>query len=72
VTIVEGEYVGGCLGEPAWVEEGGSELWEDGVREEIGVEDWQEEGSGGRQTEPMRSTSKGRIFGRGVRKSFEF
>jgi hypothetical protein len=36
VTTVEG--CGGCLGEPAGVEEGGSEPWEDRVREEIGVE----------------------------------
>jgi hypothetical protein len=42
------------LGEPAGVEEGGSESWEDGVREEIDVEDWQEELGGG-QTEPVRS-----------------
>jgi hypothetical protein len=39
------------LGEPAGVEEGGSESWEDEVGEEI---DWQEELGGG-QTEPMRS-----------------
>jgi hypothetical protein len=42
------------LGEPAGVEEGGSESWEDEVGEEIDVEDWQEELGGG-QTEPMRS-----------------
>jgi hypothetical protein len=42
------------LGEPAGVEEGGSESWKDGVGEEIDVEDWWEElGSG--QTEPLRS-----------------
>jgi hypothetical protein len=51
VTTVEREYGGGCLGEPAGVEEGGCESREDGVGEEIDVEDWQEElGSG--QTEP--------------------
>jgi hypothetical protein len=38
------------LGEPARVEEGGSESWEDGVGEEIDVEDWQEELGGGRQS----------------------
>jgi hypothetical protein len=42
------------LGEPAGVEEGGSESWEDEVGEETDVEDWQEELGGG-QTEPMRS-----------------
>jgi hypothetical protein len=42
------------LGEPAGVEEGGSESWEDKVGEEIDVEDWQEELEGG-QTEPVRS-----------------
>jgi hypothetical protein len=42
------------LGEPAEVEEGESESWEDGVGEEIDVEDWQEELGGG-QTEPVRS-----------------
>jgi hypothetical protein len=36
------------------VEEGGIESWEDGVGEEIDVEDWREELGGG-QTEPMRS-----------------
>jgi hypothetical protein len=36
------------------VEEGGSESWEDGVGEEIDVEDWQEELGGG-QTKPVRS-----------------
>jgi hypothetical protein len=39
------------LGEPAGVEEGGSESWEDKVREEIDVEDHWEEITGG-QTEP--------------------
>jgi hypothetical protein len=43
------------LGEPAGVEEGGSESWEDGVEEEIDVEDWWEEDLGGGQTEPVRS-----------------
>jgi hypothetical protein len=42
------------LGDPAAVEGGGSELWEDGVGEEIKVEDRQEELGGG-QTEPVRS-----------------
>jgi hypothetical protein len=37
------------------VEEGGSEPWEDGVGEEIDVEDWREEELGGRQTGSMRS-----------------
>jgi hypothetical protein len=36
------------------VEEVGSESWEDGVGEEIEVEDWREELGGG-QTKPMRS-----------------
>jgi hypothetical protein len=45
------------LGEPAEVEEGGSESWEDGVGEEIDVEDWREELGGG-QTEPMRSQER--------------
>jgi hypothetical protein len=55
VTTVEEEYGGRCLGEPAVVEEGWSEPWEDGMGEEIGVEDWREEELGGRHTEPMRS-----------------
>jgi hypothetical protein len=42
------------LGEPAGVEGGGSESWEDKVGEEIDVEYWQEELGGG-QTEPVRS-----------------
>jgi hypothetical protein len=42
------------LGEPAEVEEGESESWENEVGEEIEVEDWQEELGGG-QMEPMRS-----------------
>jgi hypothetical protein len=45
------------LEEPAGVEEGGSESWEDKVGEEIDVEDWQEELGGG-QTELMRSQVK--------------
>jgi hypothetical protein len=40
VAIVEGEYGCSCLGEPAGVEEGGSESREDGVGEQIDVEDW--------------------------------
>jgi hypothetical protein len=36
------------------VEEGGSELWENDMGEEIDVEDWQEE-LGGEQMEPVRS-----------------
>jgi hypothetical protein len=36
------------------VEEGGSESWEDGVGEEIDVEDWQKELGGG-QTDPVKS-----------------
>jgi hypothetical protein len=43
------------------VEEGGSELWEDGVEEEIEVEDWWEELGGG-QTEPMRSQVREESF----------
>jgi hypothetical protein len=42
------------LGELAGVEEGWSESWEDGVGEEVDVEDRQEELGGG-QTEPVRS-----------------
>jgi hypothetical protein len=42
------------LGEPAGVEEGESESWEDGAGEGIDVEDPQEELGGG-QGEPMRS-----------------
>jgi hypothetical protein len=37
------------------VEEGGFELWENGVGEETGVEDWREEKLGDGQTEPVRS-----------------
>jgi hypothetical protein len=54
VTTVEGEKGGRCLEEPAGVEEGGSESWEDEVRKEIDAEDWREE-LGGEQTEPLRS-----------------
>jgi hypothetical protein len=36
------------------VEEGVSESWDDGVGEEVDVEDWWEK-LGGRQTEPVRS-----------------
>jgi hypothetical protein len=42
------------LGEPARLEERGSESWEDTVGEEIDVEDWQEELRGG-QIVPVRS-----------------
>jgi hypothetical protein len=52
------------LGEPAVVEEGGSESWEDGVGEEIEVEDQQEELGGG-QTEPMRSQVREESSGEG-------
>jgi hypothetical protein len=49
VTTVKGEYGGRCLGELAGIEDGGSEPLEVGVREEIDVEDWQEEELGGGQ-----------------------
>jgi hypothetical protein len=39
------------------VEEGKSESWEDGMGEEIEVEDWQEEMGGG-QMEPVRSQGR--------------
>jgi hypothetical protein len=52
------------LGEPAEVEEGGSESWEDGVGEEIDVEDWREELGGG-QTEPMKSQVREESSGEG-------
>jgi hypothetical protein len=42
------------LGEPAGVEEGRSESWEDKVGEEVDLEGWQEELGGG-QPEPMKS-----------------
>jgi hypothetical protein len=50
------------LGEPAGVEEGGSESWKDRVGEEIDVEDWQEELGGG-QTEHVRSQEKSLLKG---------
>jgi hypothetical protein len=62
---VEGEYGDRCSGEPAGVEEGGSGLWEDGVGEEIGVEDWWEEELGGGQTEPVRSQVREESSGEG-------
>jgi hypothetical protein len=55
---------GRCLGEPAGVEEGGSESWEDEVGEEIDVEDsWEELGSG--QIEPVRSQVRDESSGGG-------
>jgi hypothetical protein len=46
------------------VEEGGSESWEDGVGEEIDIEDWWEEELEGGQTEPMRSQVREEGVGR--------
>jgi hypothetical protein len=66
VTTVEGEYGGGCLGEPAGVEEAGSQPWEDGVGEEIGVEDWREEELGDEQREPVRSQVREESLGKGL------
>jgi hypothetical protein len=65
VTSVEGEYGGGCLGEPAGVEEGRSEPLEDGVGEEIDIEYWWEEKLGGRETEPVRSQVREESSGEG-------
>jgi hypothetical protein len=45
--------------------EGESELWEDGLGEEIKVEDWWEELGGG-QTEPMRSHVREESAGEGT------
>jgi hypothetical protein len=53
------------LGKPAEVEERGSESWEDGVEEEIDVEDWWEELGGG-QREPMRSQVREESSGEGL------
>jgi hypothetical protein len=47
------------------VEEVGSESWEDGVGEEIDVEDWREEELGGGQTEPVRSQVREESSGEG-------
>jgi hypothetical protein len=46
------------------VEEAGSESWEDGVGEEIDVEDWREELGGG-QMEPVRSQVREESSGEG-------
>jgi hypothetical protein len=46
------------------VEEAGSESWEDGVGEEIDVEDWREELGGG-QMEPVRSQIREESSGEG-------
>jgi hypothetical protein len=60
------------LGEPAEVEEGRFEPWEDGVGEEIGVEDWWEEELGGGQTEPVRSQVREGFLGEGLGKVLDF
>jgi hypothetical protein len=54
------------------VKEVGSESWEDGVGEEIDVEDWQEEELGGRQTEPVRSQVKEESSGEGSGRILNF
>jgi hypothetical protein len=69
---VEGEYGGGCFGELAGVEEGGFEPKEDGVGEEIDVEDWQEEELGGKQTEPVRSQVREESSGEGSGRVLNF
>jgi hypothetical protein len=57
------------LGEPAGVEEGESEPWEDGVGEEI---DWREEELGGGQTESVRSQVREESSGEKSREVLNF
>jgi hypothetical protein len=54
------------------VEEGGSEPWEDGVGEEIDVEDWREEEFRGGQTKPMRSQVREESSGEGTGRVLNF
>jgi hypothetical protein len=46
--------------------------WEDGVGEEIDVEDWREEELGGGQTEPVRSQVKEESSGEGSGRVLNF
>jgi hypothetical protein len=54
------------------VEEEGSESREDGMGEEIEVEDWREEELGDGQTEPMRSQVREESSGEGLGRVLSF